>query len=174
MSKKKADGARLLIPNSLTPTLYVGIDTGVKTGIAVWTPAEKCLQVVTTPIHHAMQMVKQILMNGEQVLVRVEDARQRTWFGKEDAGDRFGAKRQGAGSIKRDASIWNDYLIDLADAYPNQLGFEMVAPKHNKTKLSEQQFAAYTGYKGRTSEHGRDAAMLVYGYGLNQVKQLTL
>jgi hypothetical protein len=40
--------------------------------------------------------------------------------------------------------------------------FEMVAPKGGKTKLSVQTFQKITGYTQRTSEHARDAAMLVY------------
>lgn len=42
-------------------------------------------------------------------------------------------------------------------------GFEMVHPKDNRTKLSVQLFAKYTKYEARTSEHSRDAAMLVFG-----------
>lgn len=170
----KSNSVRLLIPESLTPSLYVGIDTGVKTGVGLWDPAAKKLVAVTVPIHKALDMVRQLLVEGHNVLVRVEDARQRKWFGKEDAGERLGAKRQGAGSVKRDASIWNDFLLDLSSTFPNKLGFEMVAPKANRTKLSQQQFSAYTGYAAKTSEHARDAAMLVYGYQPNQAKLLAL
>lgn len=41
--------------------------------------------------------------------------------------------------------------------------FEAVAPQRNRTKLSAGAFARLTGWKGRTNEHGRDAAMLVFG-----------
>ena len=67
-------------------------------------------------------------------------------------------KLQGVGSVKRDASIWEDYLTDLG------IEFEMVAPKRNVTKLSQDRFKAMTGWKNRTNEHGRDAAMLVFGF----------
>lgn len=65
---------------------------------------------------------------------------------------------QGVGSVKRDASIWEDYLKDLG------VSFEMVAPKRNVTKLKQETFKRYTGWDKRTNEHGRDAAMLVFGY----------
>ena len=39
----------------------------------------------------------------------------------------------------------------------------MVHPKNNRTKLCAQLFAKYTKYEARTSEHSRDAAMLVFG-----------
>lgn len=39
----------------------------------------------------------------------------------------------------------------------------MVAPKRNVTKLTHESFVAITKWKGRTNEHKRDAAMLVFG-----------
>lgn len=41
--------------------------------------------------------------------------------------------------------------------------YELVAPRDNRTKLSALQFRNLTGWPARTTEHGRDAAMLVYG-----------
>ena len=130
---------------------YIGIDSGKNTGFAIWNKAEKRLEIVETIlIHQAMDKVQGFDKN--EVLVRVEDARQRKWFGSNAS-----AKQQGAGSIKRDAVIWEDFLKDKG------YDFEMVAPKNNKTKLSSEQFAKMTKWDKRTSEHGRDAAMLVYG-----------
>ena len=149
--------------------VYVGIDPGVNTGFAVWHANEKMINLHTFQIHKAMEGITKICAHPTtRVHVRFEDARLRRWFGKANA-----SQLQGAGSIKRDSTIWHDFLADLSKSHPN-LTFEAVAPKDNKTKLSAEQFEVYTGYKGKTSEHARDAAMLVYGYGLNQVKQLTL
>ena len=64
---------------------------------------------------------------------------------------------QGVGSVKRDASIWEGFLSDLG------VWFEMVAPKRNVTKISHESFVNITKWKGRTNEHKRDAAMLVFG-----------
>lgn len=130
---------------------YIGIDSGKNTGFAIWDKSEKRLEIVETLlIHQAMDKVQGFDKN--EVLVRVEDARQRKWFGSNAS-----AKQQGAGSIKRDATIWEDFLIDKG------YDFEMVAPKNNKTKLSSDQFVKMTKWDKRTSEHSRDAAMLVYG-----------
>lgn len=142
--------------------IYIGIDTGVHTGYAVYDSNEKALLAVGCDmIHRAMQIVNGLSMKayreGGKIHVRVEDARKRTWFGyhtaKEDR-----ARLQGAGSVKRDCQIWEDYLTDL------RIPFEMVAPKNNATKLTAEQFRQITGYEGKTNEHGRDAAMLVYGF----------
>lgn len=154
---------RIYIPDAFFPSIYIGIDTGVKTGYAFWNPEYKYLKVQTSSIHKAMADVGDILKTGTPLMVRVEDARQRKWFGR-NASD----KQQGAGSVKRDSNAWNRFLVDMAKTYPGMLGFEMVAPKNNKTKLDPVQFAKLTGYTRRTSEHGRDAAMLVYGYSPNK------
>ena len=136
----------------------IGIDTGVHTGFAVYdTDLKALIYVKEYPIHRAMDLVKRMFDDGSDIKVRFEDARKRTWFGyhtaKEDR-----ARLQGAGSVKRDCQIWEDYLTDL------RIPFEMVAPKNNATKLTAEQFRRITGYDGKTNEHGRDAAMLVYGF----------
>jgi hypothetical protein len=134
---------------------YIGIDTGVETGFAIWDRLEHKLAVVQTmKIHEAMLYIVNWCRDGitPELCIRVEDARKRTWFGK--AGRE---QLQGAGSIKRDAKIWEDFLTDLG------VEFEMVAPKNNKTKLNADIFKRMTGWQGKTNEHSRDAAMLVFG-----------
>lgn len=143
---------------------YIGIDTGVNTGIAIWDNRKRSLLLVdTTTIHRAMKVVEEYKGTAEsestKIVVRVEDPRQRTWFGTERMSREEERKRlQGVGSVKRDASIWDDYLKDLGVEY------EMVAPKRNVTKLTQERFKAITGWEKRTNEHSRDAAMLIYGF----------
>lgn len=137
-------------------TIFVGIDPGTHTGIALWKKKEKILMVETKKIHDAMSYVKAMHeIHKEQLQVIFEDARKRTWFGEKES--KVQAKQQGAGSIKRDCSIWEDFLTDV------DVDFEMVKPSRGITKLNQEQFLKLTGYKGRTSEHSRDAAMLVFG-----------
>jgi hypothetical protein len=132
----------------------IGIDCGVNTGITIINRSKRSIVAIkTVMIHQAMQMVKDCHQeNLNQVFVRVEDARQRKWFGKNS-----NEKMQGAGSIKRDAKIWEDFLTS------HDITFEMVAPKNNRTKLTSESFKKITGYQGQTSVHARDAAMLVIG-----------
>lgn len=132
---------------------YIGIDTGVNTGFAVWDSEEKkFLLIETTMIHRAMDWVKQYSERND-TLVRFEDARLRKWFG--NAGRE---QLQGAGSIKRDAKVWEDFLKDIL------CPCEAVAPKNNKTKLNADTFKKITGWEKQTSEHSRDAAMLVFNF----------
>ena len=134
----------------------IGIDTGVNTGYAVWDRVEKkLLEVETLKIHKALKKVEGFycLFGSEGVLVRVEDARKRKWFGGGDAS----YKSQGAGSVKRDSLVWEDFLKDLG------ADFEMLHPAKGLTKWSAEAFKSVTGWKERCSGHARDAAMLCYG-----------
>jgi len=131
----------------------IGLDTGCNTGFAIWDRQEQMLiECYSVMIHQAFELV---LKYRHECFVRVEDARLRKYItgGRE--------KLQGAGSIKRDAKIWEDFLTD------KNIPFEMVAPKNNRTKLSAEAFKKLTGFKGKTNEHARDAAMLVFGFNKN-------
>jgi len=138
--------------------IYIGIDTGVKTGLAVWScRAQKFLEIKTLKLHQAMRSVRQYKTAAEAgfykgLIVRFEDARLRKWYGSNS-----NTKLQGAGSIKRDAKIWEDYLTDM------MITFEAVAPAKGMTKMSPDPFKALTKWQEKTSEHSRDAALLVFG-----------
>ena len=132
---------------------YIGIDTGVNTGYAVYDKEIKQLTVVSTVmIHQAMLALLVIHKDGysNECMVIVEDARQ-VRFNTDKA------KLQGAGSVKRDAKMWEDFLKDL------KFPFQMVRPKKAITKFDADKFKSVTGWEGRTNSHGRDAAMLVFG-----------
>lgn len=141
-------------------TLYIGIDPGTHTGVAVWNHTTYRLESVETmTITQAMEKVRwsHNLLDDDtdieyEVVVFMEDARKRTWFG--NAGR---AKLQGAGSIKRDCAIWETFCEELG------VECRKIAPKNNYTKLTAKQFKALTNWAGRTSDHSRDAAMLVFG-----------
>lgn len=131
---------------------FIGIDTGVNTGVAIWeVKAKSFVQITSLPIHKAFDLVR-IFNDLDNCFIRVEDARKRKWFGR-----RSKEKQQGAGSIKRDAKIWEDFLKDL------KVDYEMVAPKNNRTKLNQATFKSITKWGEKTNEHERDAGMLVFG-----------
>ena len=135
--------------------ICIGIDPGTHTGVAVWETREgKFLSLETLPIHRALLRVMLIAdLTKEDVQVVFEDARQRTWYGKGDTN----AKAQGAGSVKRDCSIWEDFCKDYG------IPFWAKPPVKGATKVSADYFKMVSHYQGRTSEHSRDAAMLVIG-----------
>ncbi|MEG2267679.1 MAG: hypothetical protein RSC68_25555, partial [Acinetobacter sp.] len=57
---------------------------------------------------------------------------------------------------KRDAQIWEDWCKEQGYLY------KMIHPAANATKKKATDFFRMTGWKGRTNEHARDAAMLVF------------
>ena len=137
--------------------IYIGIDPGTHTGLAVWN-GSVLVECTTLPIHKAMGFVMsyrdRCAARREGLAVVFEDARQRTWFGRDKNST---AKLQGAGSIKRDCSIWEDFLTDEG------IEFRAVPPVRGGTKLDADYFAELSGWTGKTSNHARDAAILVIG-----------
>lgn len=138
----------------MKPDVVIGIDTGVNTGFAKWCTKEKCLtEVSTIALHTAILRLEAMRLEGLKIKVRIEDARLRKWFGKVEKDN-----QQGVGSVKRDAKIIEDYCKDMG------IDYELVAPKNNTTKVNAAYFKKITGWEGSTNNHGRDAAMLVYGF----------
>lgn len=135
-----------------------GIDCGKHTGIAVWNTNTQRFELLdTVPIHKAMEIVKEWEYPVKSMRVYFEDARQRKWLPKDASSSEYRGHLMGAGSVKRDAVIWQDALTDWG------IPFEMVPPRPGMTKWNAETFARVTGWKGRTSNHARDAALLVYG-----------
>lgn len=130
--------------------IVIGIDPGVNTGFAVWSPLNHSLLCVRSlAIHEAMERIHEDYWPH---LVVIEDARLRTWFGKSGR-----EQLQGAGAIKRDCRIWEDFLRDL------NIPLHFKSPKQKGKKTDAATFQRITGWTERTNSHSRDAAMLVYG-----------
>ena len=64
---------------------------------------------------------------------------------------------QGVGSVKRDCSIWEEFLKH------HGLEYRALRPQRGGTKWDAADFKRITGWAKRTSGHGRDAAVLVFG-----------
>lgn len=133
--------------------LLIGIDPGTNTGVAMLHVSHGMLGFVgSVMIHQAFAIIEGYTETGMKIKVYIEDSR--------NVSRAFGgaAKAQGAGSIKRDCNIWEDYLIDSG------IDYQFIRPgKRSNLKMESSAFAKLTGWKGRTNSHGRDAAMLVFG-----------
>ena len=134
----------------------IGIDCGVNTGFAVWSIERKdFLLVESMEIHKALFQVMDYLKREKKVKVFIEDARK--WSGGiHKTKEEKASVAQGAGSVKRDAKIWEDFCNDL------EIPFSLLRPNNRITKLTKEQFKAITGWTGRTNNHARDAGMLVF------------
>lgn len=147
--------------------LFAGIDPGVNTGLAVWDTEKRMFRMVATcSILQAMFCIRLVREQFEQpVHIIFEDARQRRYIPREKNISEYRGKMMGAGSVKRDCSIWEEF------AKHHVLPLVLVAPRAGMTKWDAGYFARVTGWQGRTSDHARDAAMLVYGRKNNQAER---
>lgn len=134
--------------------VFCGIDPGVRTGVAVWSCEKSGLVDIFTD-DAASAMIKVLGYNqahaGRFTLV-IEDARQK----RLPRHLQSPARTFGAGSIQRDVKLWTEFCV------ANQIPFYLKPPVSSLTGWDLEQFGRYTDYWGRTSQHARDAAMLVY------------
>jgi hypothetical protein len=138
----------------------IGIDPGTTTGLAIkyFFQGQPYMELHSGSITAMMNKVADICESNGNVILFIEDARKRNWFGA-----RAKEKLQGAGSIKRDCAIWEDWAKEM------ELPYHMIAPKDVATKQSSESFALLTGIK-RSNQHQRDAAMIVWGISLTMFK----
>ena len=137
--------------------LVAGIDPGLHTGLAVWdTSSRQFLEIRCSGIVDAMDYLDHLRAERGIGLVVFEDARQRTWIPRERDLAQMKGRAMGAGSVKRDCSIWEEWCK------ARQVQYIASRPKNGMTKLTDAYFRGITGYDRRTNNHGRDAAMLVF------------
>lgn len=133
-------------------SVLIGVDPGKNTGIAV----KECgnfVSIETKTIFQAIEIVRawevRCLALDMPLFVIIEDARLRAYFGKSGR-----EKLQGAGSVKRDCSIWQEVLEELS------IPHRFVHPKNVKATTAKQ-FEQITGWNKKTSIHAREAAWLI-------------
>lgn len=150
--------------------IAIGIDPGVNTGFAIWSTDRFALvRVESMSIIRAMGEVQlyaesrleldSALQRDHEFIVIVEDARKRKWSGGfreiDENTEKYGAAaREGVGSVKRDCSIWEEFLTE------HQIPHEMRFPR--ATKMLAAPFKRLTLWPERTNQHARDAAMIVF------------
>lgn len=139
--------------------IKIGIDPGTHTGVAVWDcTARKFRQVTTTSLPRAFDIVQMWteIKGRTEVQVVIEDARLRKWIPRYGELSRTIGRAQGAGSVKRDSAIWEEFC--------ELRGLTLIkqAPTKGATKWTADTFATLTGWEESTNEHGRDAALLVW------------
>lgn len=138
--------------------IVLGIDPGTHTGFAIWDPHSRALLAVESlKLHRALLRVE--ALRADHPLILFEDARTiRMYHGRNDAKGK--SVLQGVGSVKRDCSIWEEFLEDSG------LPYQARTWKHGTTKWSAEEFKRVTGWSAPTNNHGRDAAVIVYGLNL--------
>ena len=87
------------------------------------------------------------LETGHEIKLRIEDARLRKWYG--NAGRE---ELQGAGSVNRDASIWDTRCKE------QRIDYRTISPTDKPAKMKATPFSRLAGWRETASERGRDAA----------------
>ena len=123
----------------------IGVDIGTNTGLAL-AEAGALKEVFSTTILEAFDYC----LKHKDAHFKIEDARKLRF----DSGKR--GRLQGAGSIKRDAAIWEEFMEK------HGLSYELIDPRSTIKKVDARRFKMITGWEGRTNEHARDAAMLIF------------
>ena len=137
--------------------ILIGIDTGVKTGYALsidGVPMAVSTETILSAQDKVYKAHEEALASDVTLIVCIEDVRKRTWVDHSIGKERL----KGVGSVTRDCSIWQEFCERYGIRYL------LVAPANIDTKRSAKDFKMITGWTGRTSEHGRDAAMMIYKY----------
>lgn len=137
---------------------HIGIDTGKKTGLAIWTPAYKQLDLYSTDFWGVWGVIEdyQYELRPDRTKVRIEMPGSFLYGRNSKHGKRVSVKMAvNVGGVQMMAIL-------LAERF-EELGYQVGRPQPSKRKLNHDIFKKITGYTGTTNEHTRDAGMLVYG-----------
>ena len=138
--------------------IFIGIDPGVSTGYALWEDDKLYVDTGTfwSVVGTLEQFGRDARPEGTEIVVVIEDPNlNRPVFPRGVNPAMMLKVAQNVGANKRDAQL----LIEWAESW--ELEVRRVRPVSKK--WDAETFQKITGYNGRTSQHARDAAKLVYG-----------
>jgi hypothetical protein len=140
---------------------YIGIDPPA--GIAVWCSEKKKFhQIATTDFWGVVDLVDSLAAAGPTMVIIEDPGKNKPIFYKPGVSNAKAASRiaQNVGANKQTARALIEFLKK------KNIPYKAVAPLKGflKTwKNNREQFEQMTNFKSETSEHGRDAAALVFG-----------
>jgi len=143
--------------------IFIGIDPGVNTGIAIYdSGSKKLIEAYTLSVSEfAGWLVEECAaINPDRFFVENPNLNKPV-FKKRLEGKEVGTHSRISSNVGINKGIATTYI-----AFIEALGYvvEEVKPtKSTFTKLSSEQFKKITNYQESTSEHSRDEAMLVWG-----------
>jgi hypothetical protein len=148
----------------MTDKIFIGIDPGVNTGVAVWNSTKgRFEKLLTLSFWEAIKFLEDTANVAQEFMPRkiiMEDPNMKspTFKRKGVFGARENKISQNVGSNKRDAQLLQEKC--------KSLGFNVVciAPGANKyINLNAKQFQLNTRCMLQSSQHSRDAAAYVWG-----------
>lgn len=145
----------------MTPYIYIGIDAGVSTGLAILDKRTGTLTLDTLHFWDVTDRLTDLITEHGKDTIRIyiEDVtKNKPVFSRNVNNRAFTKIAQNVGSVKRDTQLIINYC--------QRAGVECICIRPtNKsfTKLSKEEFRKITGYTGKSSQHARDAAMILWG-----------
>ena len=137
--------------------IYIGIDPGVNTGYALW--KDDLLYTETLTFWSMVGTLRQMPLAypDHEIIVIIENpALNKTTFFRQ------GTSRAIMNKISRNVGANCQDALRLIE-YAEGLDLEVRQVRPKTEKWNRQTFERVTGHRGRTSQHARDAAKLVYG-----------
>jgi hypothetical protein len=138
------------------PDYYVGIDPGIVCGLAFLKPHSQMLHSVRSCKLHELYTAIEIMSKTNSLMVFIENPNTFIPF-KNVSKEFIEMRRQGAGAVKQTYK----HIIEFLEA--NSIPYRPTRLQGNAKKMTAAKFKQITGWDGSSNEHGRDAAMLVYG-----------
>jgi hypothetical protein len=138
----------------------IGIDPGAKTGLVIYDRQDKKFtSLLTTDFWGAYHIVAAYPKESVEIYVENPNMIKRPMYRRlshikeENVRENMASK---VGENRREAELLIKGLKGR--------GFTVKECKPTQTKMDAEQFRKYTGFKGATNQHVRDAGMLVFGY----------
>lgn len=156
-----------MVPSNRTyATHIIGIDPGAHTGFAIWDcKAKKITQIATFDFWECIEKIYELAYSTHfnfsdvrtEIAVVIENpGGNRPTFREHQT--KFREKlSQNIGMNKRDAQL----IIQYCERSGIKV-LPIIPGKHSQSKVKPDVFSQITCWIGRTSQHGRDAAMLVF------------
>lgn len=142
--------------------IHIGLDPGQSTGVAIWDSSKKeFLTIRTCDFWDAISVLMDAKDRHIDLMVTLEnpDANKPVFRGKfaahVDNNRKMDKIAQNIGSNKRDGQLLAEFCANA------EIPVVLVTP--TKGKYTRETFEKLTKYTKPTSQHGRDAAMLVWG-----------
>ena len=147
--------------------ILIGVDP--PKGLAVWdTELRKFTDIRTVDFWFATEIIHKSFLfhlSNMAVVIEAPQVNKPTFYRPGQNARAMSRISQNVGSNKRDSVLIIEYC--------QRMGIKCipVPPRRsNSTKNDPELFKRLTGWPGRTSEHGRDAGMLVFGMTPDHIK----
>lgn len=150
-----------------TEKSFIGIDPGVETGFAIWNSTLKEFRLIETltfwgVIKELEACIKIDKFYGvtRDLTIVLEDPNlnKPVWLRPGQDARKHVKIAQDVGKNKRDAHLLHEWCI------AHGFVVKLIQPSgKGMSKMKPEAFKNLTGWNHRTSQHGRDAAMMVFG-----------